>query len=165
MNISIGTQFYYNKLVWTITDVHNKIHFRSTSKDDEGRRRTRFDTERFISSRLIDYNNLPKGTQVEFNGELYEIGSRRTSTEKGISYYCHNVKNTNRSNWDFEPWIDDFRAGVVMVHAMPDKHNDIITAQLPKNRNCQHKNKYLNILSVNMKFWVCKDCGKDLGNA
>ena len=29
---------------------------------------------------------------------------------------------------------------------------------------CQHERKYLNIISANLKFYVCPDCGKDLGD-
>lgn len=30
---------------------------------------------------------------------------------------------------------------------------------------CKHENKYKNIISANLKFYICKDCGADLGDA
>ena len=36
---------------------------------------------------------------------------------------------------------------------------------LNKDEECKHENKYINQLSSTMKFWVCKDCKKDLGDA
>jgi len=29
---------------------------------------------------------------------------------------------------------------------------------------CTHPNKYKNIISANLKFWACPDCGDDLGD-
>jgi hypothetical protein len=29
---------------------------------------------------------------------------------------------------------------------------------------CSHPNKYKNIISANMQFWYCPDCGSDLGD-
>jgi hypothetical protein len=33
-----------------------------------------------------------------------------------------------------------------------------------KEKVCTHPNKYRNVLSRNLIFWVCPDCKKDLGN-
>ena len=30
---------------------------------------------------------------------------------------------------------------------------------------CRHEKKYINVLSNTLKFWVCPECGKDLGDA
>ena len=32
------------------------------------------------------------------------------------------------------------------------------------DNTCKHANKYRNIYSKTLKFWVCKDCGEDLGD-
>ena len=33
-----------------------------------------------------------------------------------------------------------------------------------ENQICFHPNKYMNEVSANLKFWVCPDCKKDLGD-
>lgn len=33
-----------------------------------------------------------------------------------------------------------------------------------ENKVCTHPNKYKNVLSANLSFWVCPDCKKDLGD-
>lgn len=30
--------------------------------------------------------------------------------------------------------------------------------------SCKHSNKYINVVSATLKFWVCPDCKKDLGD-
>jgi hypothetical protein len=35
---------------------------------------------------------------------------------------------------------------------------------IPKKSLCEHKNKKKVIVSANLKFWVCEDCKKDLGD-
>lgn len=32
-------------------------------------------------------------------------------------------------------------------------------------KKCEHKKKYKNRISARIAFWVCPDCGKDLGDA
>jgi len=36
---------------------------------------------------------------------------------------------------------------------------------IPKEATCKHKNKKKVIISATMKFWICKDCKTDLGDA
>lgn len=38
------------------------------------------------------------------------------------------------------------------------------TAGENKNTTCSHSNKYFNVLSASLKFWVCPDCKRDLGD-
>ena len=35
---------------------------------------------------------------------------------------------------------------------------------IQSENQCTHPNKYKNIISANMKFWVCPDCKEDLGD-
>ena len=34
-------------------------------------------------------------------------------------------------------------------------------SEINKEDICSHKDKYLNVLSINLKFYVCPKCGKD----
>lgn len=38
------------------------------------------------------------------------------------------------------------------------------SARSKEEKVCKHPNKYKNVLSRSLIFWVCPDCKKDLGN-
>ena len=49
-----------------------------------------------------------------------------------------------------------------------DKHGRVTNVNrdqpVLESKECKHEDKYKNIVSANLRFWSCVDCGKDLGD-
>lgn len=73
------------------------------------------------------------------NGESLSADEYDYDWGLGINVYKGKLRITKVSGYSFSP------------------------PQLP-NTNCSHKNKYINHAG-NIKFWYCKDCKSDLGDA
>ena len=77
-------------------------------------------------------------------------------------YYCYQVKFSNgKSNFFTEDQLA-YAPKQATVEEQPTLFPEIDDVD---TTICQHENKYINSIGANCKFWVCPDCGADLGDA
>lgn len=88
------------------------------------------------------------------------IGDIDDSLEKQIDY----IKRNNEG--DFFIKVDK----TTKVNQYGETYQTATITRKPTNHisvegnKCTHPNKYKNIISNNLRFWACPDCGADLGD-
>jgi hypothetical protein len=73
--------------------------------------------------------------------KVIEVIPLQFRTQYVIEYYDSQEKISYVNEEDIKLWEEGVIADVV----------------------CKHPDKYFNVLSANLKYWVCPDCKKDLG--
>lgn len=106
----------------------------------------RFRKGQYLKNVNVKVDSIVEVTHISWDRKLgrfeYEITSRGDSP-KSVSYVT-------------EFFLKDYIL-------LDDKSASTITGK-PVSNDCKHTNKYKNIISNNLKFWCCRDCGKDLGD-
>lgn len=64
--------------------------------------------------------------------------------------------------WDWGGGFNINRGKLTITKSWVSKPNGVNKKE--SDTNCKHKNKYIN-QAGGIKFWFCKDCKKDLGDA
>lgn len=97
---------------------------------------------------------------------------------QSVDFYIIDDNNSCRElPYRYYDKLDD---GIVIDYKVDDYNNIQVCLELNSNNNvrywknldsidnnkntdsCLHSNKYLNVISANIKFWYCKDCKKEI---
>lgn len=62
-------------------------------------------------------------------------------------------------------YIDEFNYLIDFPYDVYDIYDEILENEGKKIKKCTHPNKYINKISNRLAFWICPDCGADLGDA
>ena len=118
------------------------------------------------------------GHRWEFTGDsipVFEVGDMVKLNKAGhreVSHY-YQVDSSNFTVGEIigklnDSWTVRFKThNIILSPSMMEKvkadHFPDIDID-DKPQQCQHLNRYKNIISANLKFWCCSDCGADLGD-